>query len=382
MPTMILLRLAIKILRHDHAKALACLGGVAVAVCLVLVQQGIHHGSILCTSQVIEHSRADLWVFPVGVLNFDATLPLPDTTAYLVRSVPGVERVEPLVVNFADWRLPDGATDGVQMIGYDLQGELFRPWNVREGDLGELNADRTVFIDRGDCRKLAAGIGSVTEIRRSRASSMGARVVGMTEGIQFLHSRPVVFTGIRNARAYCGLQERQASYLLVRTSPGWDPMAVRRAIESRVPLVECQTRAQFGARTREHWDRYTGIGVILFVTTAMSVIGGVVAVGMLQYLSTLENLREYAMLKALGSPNRRVVGLIAAQGMLMGLGGYVAGVALSYVVQHSLDFRLGIVVTAGMLQGVFAGAIVFCVGSALLCAVRVLWTDPGLVFKA
>jgi putative ABC transport system permease protein len=147
-------------------------------------------------------------------------------------------------------------------------------------------------------------------------------------------------------------------------------------------FVGCRTRAEFGAQTREYWDRRTGIGVILLVTTAMSVIGGVVAVGMLQYLSTLENLREYAMLKALLSPNRRVVGLIAAQGMLVGLGGYVAGVALSYLVQHSLDFRLGIVVTAGMLQAAFVGAIGFCVGSALLCAVGVLWTDPGLVFKA
>jgi putative ABC transport system permease protein len=135
MSTMLLLRLAIKILLHDRAKTLACLGGVAIAVCLVLVQQGIHHGSIVCTSQVIERSRADLWVFPAGVINFDATLPLSETTAYLVRSVPGVERVESLVVNFADFKLPNGAFQGVQVIGYDPQGALFCPWNVRVGDL-------------------------------------------------------------------------------------------------------------------------------------------------------------------------------------------------------------------------------------------------------
>jgi putative ABC transport system permease protein len=382
MPTMRLLRLAIKILVHDRGKTLACLGGVAIAVWLVLVQQGIHHGSIACTSQVIERSRADLWVFPAGVINFDATLPLSETTTYLVRSVPGVERVESLVVSFADFKRPTGAFLGVQVIGYDPQGELFRPWNVRVGDLRALDADRTIFIDRGDRHKLHVSVGQTSEIRRSPTSSMTARVVGMTEGIRFLHSCPVVFSNIRNARAYCAMPGNRASFLLVRTSPGWDPEWVRRTIASRVPAVECQTRAGFGARTREYWDRRTGIGVILLVTTVMSVVGGVVATGMLQYLSTLENLREYAMLKALGSPNRRVVGLIAAQGMLMGLGGYGVGVGLSYLVQHCLDAGLGIIVTAGMLYGVLAGTVLFCVGSALLCAVRVLWTDPGLVFKA
>jgi putative ABC transport system permease protein len=369
---MIILRLAFKILLHDRARTLACLGGVAIAVCLVLVQRGIHVGSILSSSQVIEQSRADLWVFPAGMINFDATLPMSETTAYLVRSVPGVERVESLVVSFVDWKLSNGALHTVQMIGFDPQGELFRPWNVLVGDLRSLNADRTVFVDHGDCRKLdISGVGHVTEILRSRPVSMSARIVGMTENIRFLHSCPVVFTNIRNARAYCQLQERQASYLLVRTVPGWGPMRVRSAIKARVPFVECQTRADFGLRTREHWERRTGIGVILFATTALSVVGGVVAVGMLQYLSTMENLREYAVLKALRSPSGRVLGLIAAQGILIGLGGYAAAAGLSYLVRYFLDICLSIVVTTGMLHGVFVGAIAFCVGSA-----RFAWACP------
>jgi ABC-type antimicrobial peptide transport system permease subunit len=96
----------------------------------------------------------------------------------------------------------------------------------------------------------------------------------------------------------------------------------------------------------------------------------------------MENLREYAMLKALESPNGRVLGLIAAQGILIGLAGSAAGSRLSYLVRHFLDIWFSIVVTTGMLHEVFVGAIAFCVGSALLCAVKVLWTDPALVFKA
>jgi hypothetical protein len=55
--------------------------------------------------------------FPVGLVNSDATLPLSETTTHLMRSVPGVERVETLVVNVADRKPPNGAIRVAQMTG-------------------------------------------------------------------------------------------------------------------------------------------------------------------------------------------------------------------------------------------------------------------------
>ncbi len=380
---MFLLKLAIKILLHDCTKTLACLAGVSFSVCLVMVQRGIQHGAIGCSSDAIEHSAADLWVLPSGTLNFDSSLPLPEGAEYLVRSVAGVERVETLIVSFSDWRLPTGGMQAVQVIGFEADGVLFRPWKVDRGDVEDLRPDRTVFIDRNDRSRLHVDdVGAGSEIGSSMIDPMRARVVGLTQGIRTLHSCPIVFTNVKNARAYSHFTERKSSFLLVRVAAGCDANVVRKAVETHVSFVECLTQEEFGARTRKHWDERTGIGVILTVTALMSVFIGVGVLGMLQYLSTLEQIHEYAMLRALGTPNRRVVGLIAIQGLFLGVTGVAVGVGLTELTELGLNGRVNMVVTGAIMREVFFGSLLLSVGVSLFCAIKVLLTNPGLVFKA
>ena len=380
---MFVLKLAIKILLHDRTKTLACLAGVSFSVCLVMVQRGIQHGAIGSSSDAIEHSAADLWVLPRGTLNFDCSSRLPEGSEYLVRSMVGVERVETLVVTFSDWRLPTGGSQSVQVIGFEADGVLYRPWKVDRGDVEDLRADRAVFIDGNDCSRLHVdGVGAASEIGRGMIEPMQARIVGLTQGIRTLHSCPIVFTNVKNARAYSRFTERKSSFLLVRVADGCDANVVRTAVETHVPFVECLTQEEFGARTRKHWDQRTGIGVILTVTVLMSVFIGVGVLGMLQYLSTLEQIHEYAMLRALGTPNRRVVGLIAVQGLFLGVSGFGVGFGLTALTELGLNSRVNMVVTVAIMREVFFGSLLLSVGVSLFCAIKVLWTNPALVFKA
>lgn len=125
----------------------------------------MYHGAMNGASVVIDHSNADLWIVPRGVQNFDFAEVILEHHQYLVQSVPGVVRVEPLTVGFALWQLPSGGLESIEILGFDLNGDMLKPWNVKEGDVADLKINRNVFIDAGDLKKLRVdGVGATTEI--------------------------------------------------------------------------------------------------------------------------------------------------------------------------------------------------------------------------
>ncbi len=74
--------------------------GVAFAVTLVLVQVGLFLGLLDNATVTIEHIDADLWVTSRNTPNVDFAHAFPETRVQRVRSVPGVERADNLIVQF------------------------------------------------------------------------------------------------------------------------------------------------------------------------------------------------------------------------------------------------------------------------------------------
>src|SRR5262249_8094726 len=149
--------------------------------------------------------------------------------------------------------------------------------------------------------------------------AMRARVVGMTDKVKSFVASPMLMTSYKNALAFCQLKEGQFTYLLVRVEPGVDPQTVKQAINNADTRVEAYTREEFSRKTQTYWDEATGLGIALFAAAFMGVVVGVGTVAMTLYMSTIDHLPEYATLKALGVPNRRVIALVAVQAMLIGL---------------------------------------------------------------
>ena len=93
--------LAWKILLDDKARFFTTVTGVAFAVALVYVQLGLFVGLLGNASITIERMHADLWVFPHNTPNVDFGNPFPESYLGRVRSVPGVDRADNLIVWFA-----------------------------------------------------------------------------------------------------------------------------------------------------------------------------------------------------------------------------------------------------------------------------------------
>ena len=369
--------LARKILMHDRIKFAVAAAGVSMSVLLVLVQVGLYFGFMKNASNLIDHSSADLWVNGEGNENFDFAGPIDERTYYKIAGTPGVARAERLVFSFGQFKLPSGGNQGVQVVGVERNARLLRPWNVVRGDARRVADVDGIVLDRTEFAKL-----QVSEVGdRREISGVRSRVVALTSGIRSFTTSPVIFTNLDTARAYTRYAPDALTYVLVEVAPGADARAVKARLNA-IPNVDAYTTRELSARTRSFWSERTGVGTGFFMTALMGVLVGLVVVGQILYNGTLEHIREYGTLKAMGAENGAIVRVILFQALLSALVGFVVGGGLSFAAQAGLKYaNLTVALSPGLMAATALLTAVMCTAAAMLSILKVLRLDPATVFK-
>ena len=373
--------LARKLLLHDRLRFAVAIAGVSVSVMLVLVQVGLYYGFMDTASAIIDASKADLWVGKAGNESFEFASPYDERTFYKVASVPGVEHAERVLMNFAQFKLADGGDLGVQIVGVETtpgHAPLLAPWNVIAGDANRLSEAGAISVDRSEYAKLKIDhVGATTEI-----SGVRAQVVAMTKGIRSFTTSPIVFTDVRTARSYMPqLGASAVTYVLVKVAPGVSPEVVKQRID-QLPHLAAYTTSEMSSRTRMYWSSRTGVGAGFFTTAVLGVIVGFVVVGQILYSGTLQYLREYGTLKAMGAKNLMVVRVILSQAMISAALGFVVGGVLAVGMRAAMaKANLSVALFPGLYGATLVVTIAMCSLAALLSIVKVLRLDPASVFK-
>lgn len=369
--------LARKILLHDHVKFVVATAGVAFSVLLVLSQLGVYAGAMRSASTLIDHSDADLWVTGQGNENFDFAAPMDERVYYRVLQTAGVGSAEKLVVTFGQWKMPRGGTQGVQVVGIDHGQELLRPWNVVAGDRRELDRLDGIFVDETEFTKL--GIEATGDSRE--ISGLRSQIVGLTTGIRSFTTTPFVFTNLATARAYGNMNGRELTYVLVRAAPETDLEELKRRL-AEIPFVDVYASAAFSERTRSYWSARTGVGIGFFTNAVIGIIVGLVVVGQILYSGTIEHIKEYGTLKAMGASNGAIVRVILYQALISAGVGFVVGCTLAVAMRAAVRAtNLNLVLSPELLAGTAVLTAVMCSAAALLSVAKVLRLDPATVFK-
>jgi putative ABC transport system permease protein len=373
--------LARKLLLHDRLRFAVAIAGVSVSVMLVLVQVGLYFGFMNTASSLIDASRADLWVGKKGNESFEFATPFDERAFYKVASVAGVARAERVVMNFAQFKLSDGGDIGVQIVGIDAapgRRTLLAPWNVVAGDPGRLAEPGAIVLDRTEYPKLRIDrVGHVAEI-----SGVRAEVVGLTSGIRSFTTSPIIFTDLRTARSYLPqLGTEAVTYVLVEVAPGARVAEVQARINA-LPHLAAYSTAEMSTRTRSYWSTRTGVGAGFFTTAVLGVIVGFVVVGQILYSGTLQYIREYGTLKAMGARNSAVIQVILSQAMISAALGFAVGAPLAMAMRAAMKAANLTVALSPALYAVTAViTAAMCAFAALLSIVKVLRLDPASVFK-
>ena len=372
--------LARRNLFHDRIRFAVTLTGIVFALVLIIIQFGLFLGFTTTTSNNIDHSGADIWIVFHGVGYFDTGRMFSERKFYEVLSVPGVRQAEKYIQNFAYWKKPDGGVENVQVIGFHPGSGLGEPWNVVEGNVLDVKLEDGVIVDELYKGKLGVSkIGDRVEIGDHRA-----RVVGFTRGIRSFTTSPFVYTSFKNALNYTRPEARedQLAYILVTVAPGVRSREVLESLRGRLTDVDIYTREEFSRRTRFYWMFTTGAGLAVLTAALMGLVVGVAVVAQTIYAATMDHIREYGTLKAMGATNGYLYRVLIEQAAWSAVLGYsFAIVAAHFIVQASEKGGALILMPPAMKIAMLVLAIFMCIAAALVSINKVTRLDPAMVFR-
>jgi len=370
--------LAQRNLFHDKVRLTVTLTGIVFSVVLIVVQLGLFLGFTTATSNLIDHSNADLWITSKNVPYVEQGVAFSERKLNQVRAVPGVGDAQKIIAHWTQWKRHDGGQESVQIVGINIDDPMERPWNLVEGRVADLKSPDAVILDELYKQKLGVShVGEVFEIGGYRA-----RVVGFTRGIRSFTTSPYVFTSFKNAQDYTGVREDQTLFILVRVAPGAEVEQVRRELLDRLKDVDVLTTARFSRMTTFYWMFTTGAGVAVLIAAVLGLVVGFVVVAQTIYATTVDHIREFGTLKAMGAPNSYVYKVIMKQAAISAGIGYALGMVVSvFVVEGSQKGGAAILMPMPMAVGMFFLTLAMCVGAALVSINKVTHIDPAMVFK-
>ncbi len=374
---------ALRMLTGDRAKYLGLVFAIAFSSFLIAQQISIFAGLLdRIRSQILDVWDADIWVMDRATQYVDEVYALRDDELYKVRGIPGVRWAEPLFKGQPVARALNGRFRAVILLGLDDSTLTGAPRKMILGSIESLREPDAVIIDLAGYHFLFPGqppaLGKVLEMNDHRA-----RIVGIADASAPFTSFPVMFSRYSLAVNYIGRQRTQMSFLLAKAQPGVTVAEVTRRIEKATGL-RAVSQGEFGWMTIGYYMAHTGIPVNFGLTVAIGLIVGTVVAGQTFYIFTIENLKQFGALKAIGTTNLRIVGMILLQAMLVGSIGYSIGMGMTatfFAITTHQEATRGIVLLWQTMAG--TGAVVlFIVAVASLMSIRkVLKLEAAVVFR-
>ena len=371
--------LALKNLLHDKLRSAMTIAGVAFAVTLVFVQVGLFMGILDNASVTIDHLEADLWVTSRNTPNVDFAHGFPQGMVQRVRSVPGVDRADNLLVQFLNLSLPNGAEEGMLVYGLEDFTRWGIPWNLESGELTDLRRGAYMVLDASAERRFGPfAVGDYREVMGRRVKIIGRS----REALSFTTS-PIAFMTYDLAQELAGgRMDGRTTYILVRLAEGADAGTVAEEIRRRLPHNDVYTRADWAKRSRNYWVASTGIGLNMYLTVFLGCLVGVVVVTQTLYTSTMEHIKEFGTVKAIGGSNADIYRILGAQAVIAAVIGFLAGRLMAALLAPAMaQIRLKLLISNEFAAIVFVGTLVLCLVAALVSFRKVAKIDPALVFR-
>lgn len=372
---------ALKMLFGDRAKYLMLLCGLAFAVMLIVQQGSIFWGLMTWSQSGISNLNVEIWVADPNISQVEEVKPLADTALTRVRSVPGVDWAVSLYKGVLRARLANGEYHRISVVGLDPATLIGRPARLFEGRIDDLRTPDAVAVDQWAVKRMGGPdvikVGAVFEINDKKA-----RVVAIVNIQKDFQNIPAVYTTYDRALSYAPPERRLLSYVLAKAKDGVPAAEITRRIREQTGLGAF-TAEEFGFKTLVWVLKNTGIGVNFGTTIVLGFIVGMAIAGQTFYLFTVENLRQFGALKAMGTSTFTLARMIILQAFTVGVIGYGVGVGLATLFGSvaGREGRLPFVETWPLLALVFVALLGICTLSATISIIKLARLEPAIVFR-
>ncbi|MCH8813885.1 MAG: FtsX-like permease family protein [Chloroflexi bacterium] len=367
--------IARRYLLFDRPRLAIAVGGVTFAVLLIVLILALYQGIYDRAGRLADAAPAALWVSQAGTSDpFHGASILPPDALEDVTNVPGVATTQPLLAR----TLLVGSSPNTGTSAFVM--------SIPEGPLQAQTSD-------------AFGIGSPPEPGSIVLSETVAKDIGASSGdTVFLGTAPLrvertsslvdaAFSGVvavseRDASAIFGHPDSY-SYILVGLADGQVLEDAAAEIESRVDGTNVFTREEFADSTRQEIEE--GFLPIVAVLVVVAFIVGLALIALTIYTMTIERVRDYAVLKAVGASSGQLFSVVLRQSLLIALVGYLAGSLVALLAGNVIATEIPEFATLYRwqdLSAVFVAALVMSVLAAVVPIQRISRVEPAIVFRA
>lgn len=381
--------IALKMLVGNRAKYVGIVVGLTFASLLITQQSAIFLGLMTRTFGFLtDTALPDIWVMDPKVQYIDDLKPLKETESLRVRSVQGVAWAVPLYKGLLKARLPNGTFQACNVVGLDDETLIGGPPIMLQGQLANLRGSDAIIIDivgaksklariLPDGRRVPMKIGDTMELNDHRAV-----VVGICQVQRTFQSQPVIYTTFSRATVFAPRERKLMSFVLVKAKPGQNLHTLCQRIRRATGLA-AYTGDEFKTLTIRYYMKYTGIPINFGTTVVLGFIVGVAIAGQTFYSFTLDNIRYFGTLKAMGASNFMLLRMILLQASTVGAIGYGLGVGTASALglltgSTELSFRL----PWQLLLFCAIAIMLICAISAALSMWKVVRLEPAIVFKS
>ena len=351
----------------DKVKFVLALGGVTLAVLLILVVQSLYAGVQRESESFIRSLPGNVWVAQRGVagLTFSNSF-LTEDNAATISSIDGVNAVHRL-----DGRLTDFESNGESVRIY--------AWALTAG--ADLDAEEqrflpqpgAIFIDRSLATQDGLNRGDQLVFGETPFTIAEIGNVGNVFVAQFAFIHPDDYNRLLGVTG-------AANFFLVDARDD-ETLNVIEEISGEIDGVDAFTTEEFVEVAEEATRSFLPL---VRVVTVISFIVGLALLSLTIYSATIERSREYAVMKVLGASPARLYSIVLGQSAIITGLGFAIGVGSAYVFNYAAEDFVPEFVTFIRWQDVlltFGIVGVMAIVASFLPINRVARVEPASIFR-
>jgi putative ABC transport system permease protein len=294
--------------------------------------------------------EADRWIVAKGTTGpFTTSQVLPASAAAALVDTPGVRRADGVIVTPSTISIR-GEDFDVNLVGLPPGRGL-----PAVDDGRRLRRPGELVIGEG----IEAGLGD-----RVQVGKLALRVVGAGDGLRFNFGTPSIFMSLHDAQSVLFDGQPLTRAIAVTGVPRALPPGLK-----AVTNEEAETDLR---RPLKNGNATVDLTRALLWLIAAGIIGAIV------YLSAIERVRDFAVMKATGTSTRTLAGGLAIQSVLVSVFAAVLSIGVAVLVSAAMPFPAAI--EAGGILQLFVVAVVVGLLASISGLRRAVTTDPALAF--
>jgi len=393
-------RVAVEMLMGDKTKYIGLLVGITFTAFLMTFALSYFAGFMSRGFALVsENPSADIWVMDSAVNSTEATINMSDSALARIKSVSGVSNAMPLYIGDVTARYANGAFQSFRMIGVDDATLSGSP--KENNGMGEnaLRLPQSVIVDNGGTvgklqtpklkkdmwpfdgvhlnvpkRELAFGDEMLIDDKRVVVS-------GVSQMLPRFPPRALIYTTISNFKRLIPSQSQRLTFVMLKAQKGVSTEKLASQITKQTGLKAITKDAFKKETVLWYLTNSEDVGDMMSMVILAMLVGFGVT-GVMLYIFTNENLKQYAVLKAMGASNKQLRVMIFTQvfiGVLIGSGIGIGLCAITGELISGVAYPFRMMWFAPLVG--FLGVLIVSITAGIISVRPVIKLEPAIVFS-